>query len=143
MKFFAKQGGTTLDQALRRGAPGVRLVIYEVADVEDAIPARCSRAASPATSEDLTARGSSEDLEASIDPDQRCVVRVSLRALVDMNEEDGLYFLSSATPELLGAPFAVRLSRRASSCKLYEAVWSHIKRYLADVPDEVEGRRRY
>ena len=71
------------------------------------------------------------------------MVRVSLRALVDMNEEDGLYFLSSATPELLGAPFAVRLSRRASSCKLYEAVWSHIKRYLADVPDEVEGRRRY
>jgi ubiquitin C-terminal hydrolase len=135
--------GDALDQALRRGAPGVRLVVYEVADVDDAIPARCSRAASPATSEDLTARGSSEDLEASIDPDQRCVVRVSLRALVDMNEDDGLYFLSSATPELLGAPFAVRLSRRASSCKLYEAVWSHIKRYLADVPDEVEGRRRY
>ena len=135
--------GDALDQALRRGAPGVRLVVYEVADVDDAIPARCARAASPATSEDLTARGSSEDLEASIDPDQRCVVRVSLRALVDMNEDDGLYFLSSATPELLGAPFAVRLSRRASSCKLYEAVWSHIKRYLADVPDEVEGRRRY
>ena len=110
--------GDALDQALRRGAPGVRLVVYEVADVDDAIPARCSRAASPATSEDLTARGSSEDLEASIDPDQRCVVRVSLRALVDMSEEDGLYFLSSATPELLGAPFAVRLSeeRRRASC---------------------------
>ena len=105
--------GDALDQALRRGAPGVRLVVYEVADVDDAIPARCARAASPATSEDLTARGSSEDLEASIDPDQRCVVRVSLRALVDMNEDDGLYFLSSATPELLGAPFAVRLSQKS------------------------------
>ena len=31
------------------------------------------------------------------------------KGLVDMSEEDGLYFLSSATPELLGAPFAVRL----------------------------------
>ena len=28
--------GDALDQALRRGAPGVRLVVYEVADVDDA-----------------------------------------------------------------------------------------------------------
>ena len=31
--------GDALDQALRRGAPGVRLVVYEVSDVEDAVPA--------------------------------------------------------------------------------------------------------
>ena len=138
--------GDTLDAALRRGAPGVRLVVYEMVDVADAVPARLAglgRAPSPATSEDLAARNSSEDLEAVVDPDARCVVRISLRALVDANEEDGLYFLSSATPELLGAPFAVRCSRRVSTKALYGVVWDQIRRYLADVPEDVAGRRRY
>ena len=49
--------GDALDQALRRGAPGVRLVVYERWPMSTMRYQRCRRAASPATSEDLTARG--------------------------------------------------------------------------------------
>ena len=64
--------GDALDQALRRARPAFdwSFMRWSMSKIPGA---KCSRACLPATSEDLTARGSSEDLEASIDPDQRCV----------------------------------------------------------------------
>ncbi|EGB07411.1 hypothetical protein AURANDRAFT_64951 [Aureococcus anophagefferens] len=108
-----------LDLALRRGAPGVRLVDDGDGDDDDVDGAVKSQSNRPRA------------------------LRFSLRAALDA-PDDSPYFLSRKRPTLLGAPFALRATRSSSCAALYAAVWAQIRVYFADLPrhlfdDTAEG----
>ncbi|KAH8079511.1 ubiquitinyl hydrolase [Aureococcus anophagefferens] len=155
-----------LDLALRRGAPGVRLVVFEVVDVaaRDVVVVTRDDGAKDAKDADRSSPsdgGDPDDIDAGIlqddgDGDDDDVdgavksqsnrpraLRFSLRAALDA-PDDSPYFLSRKRPTLLGAPFALRATRSSSCAALYAAVWAQIRVYFADLPrhlfdDTAEG----
>ncbi|KAK7242169.1 ubiquitinyl hydrolase [Aureococcus anophagefferens] len=155
-----------LDLALRRGAPGVRLVVFEVVDVaaRDVVVVTRDDGAKDAKDVDRSSPsdgGDPDDIDAGIlqddgDGDDDDVdgavksqsnrpraLRFSLRAALDA-PDDSPYFLSRKRPTLLGAPFALRATRSSSCAALYAAVWAQIRVYFADLPrhlfdDTAEG----